>query len=74
MSADLHDSDTDGVTPAEKIEEFAWDNLEIRYHDEMKRLNDVEEDIMAEFNNLCRYFSIWAYAGTTKEVGRSYKR
>lgn len=40
--------------PQDKIEDLDWTDLEQRYHDKMRQLNETEQSIMSEFHGLCQ--------------------
>ena len=40
--------------PQDMIEDFDWRDLEERYHDNVNKLNQNEQKILAEFSSLCK--------------------
>lgn len=48
------DPDTQLDDPQDRIADFDWIDLQHRYHDRMKELNQEEEDAMDEFRRLCQ--------------------
>ncbi|KAK5687970.1 hypothetical protein LTR17_026603 [Elasticomyces elasticus] len=73
---DVSSEEDDPMTeePDVKIVDFNWTDLEERYHKRMGELGATEEQIYAEFNDLCNFFGVWASTSHTHEVSRSYKR
>jgi hypothetical protein len=45
-------SEYEETDPAEKIVDFDWEDLEVRYHDAMKTCHAEEEQLMEEWANL----------------------
>ncbi|KAL9093950.1 MAG: hypothetical protein Q9165_003873 [Trypethelium subeluteriae] len=76
--------------PDEPIDSFNWSDLEMRYHDMIKERNQVEHQLLQEFDHLSqvncpmlvvvlslrgvKFFCQWAAAGALRETDRSYKR
>ena len=53
---DEEDDELDAPTssePEHAIDDFDWSDLQERYHDRMKQLDDQESTIINEFNSLC---------------------
>ncbi|KAK5721062.1 hypothetical protein LTR15_007026 [Elasticomyces elasticus] len=73
---DVSSEEDDPMTeePDVKIVDFNWTDLEERYHKRMGELGATEQQIYAEFNDLCNFFGVWASTSHTHEVSRSYKR
>ncbi|KAK5677921.1 hypothetical protein LTS10_009804 [Elasticomyces elasticus] len=73
---DVSSEEDDPMTeePDVKIVDFNWTDLEERYHKRMGELSATEDEIYAEFNDLCNFFGVWASTSQTHEVSRSYKR
>jgi len=86
---DLADSTT-VEEPHERVEDFDWDDLHIRYHRTLQAFREREQAILGEFNSLCevglcstsylqdltwrQYFGVWANAIDKHEADRSFKR
>jgi hypothetical protein len=49
-----HEVNTAVVDPKVKIDDFAWDDLEQRYHDMVRERGKVEESLLAEFESLIK--------------------
>jgi len=76
--------------PQDRIEDFDWDELHQRYHDQMLAFQADDQAILVEFGSLCQvsltvsirelrltltqFFSIWASTTSSHEVDRSFKR
>ncbi|KAF2230742.1 hypothetical protein EV356DRAFT_323936 [Viridothelium virens] len=60
--------------PDEPMQYFNWSGLEMRYHDMIKERNQVEHQLLQDFDHLSQFFCQWATAGALRETDRSYKR
>jgi len=88
------DSDSDATVtesnPAESMNAFDWEDLQRRYHEQMKAFSEKEVRIWDEFDDLSnvgssfdslviaanqpQFFGIWAQTSQTHETDRSFKR
>ncbi|CAI6332168.1 unnamed protein product [Periconia digitata] len=60
--------------PAEKIDDLDWNELLHNYHQAMNQANDMESEIFREWNELMKFFQVWAEAGLNHETDRSFSR
>ncbi|KAF2201755.1 hypothetical protein GQ43DRAFT_440280 [Delitschia confertaspora ATCC 74209] len=60
--------------PDEGLEEFDWEDLELRYHQAMKECEHQQEEHVQEWESLMNFFRVWADAGHVQETDRSFKR
>ncbi|ROW07797.1 hypothetical protein VMCG_03585 [Cytospora schulzeri] len=56
------------------IPSFDWDDLEGRFEKALADVNGHEEDLMAEFEALVKYFNVWASAASAHDNERAAKR
>ncbi|KAF1836658.1 hypothetical protein BDW02DRAFT_566750 [Decorospora gaudefroyi] len=67
-------SEEENTDPAERIEDFDWDDLHHRYHEAIKKCHGDEAELMQEWESLMAYFRVWANSGHEHETDRTYSR
>ena len=53
QAADDQDASDEDAEPADQIATFDWMELESRYHDQMNRYSNQEQELYHSFNELC---------------------
>lgn len=61
-------------TPGGSLSPFDWDDLEVRFAQALADANKHEEELMAEFGALVKYFNIWASTASARDNERAAKR
>ncbi|KAA6415890.1 MAG: hypothetical protein FRX48_00609 [Lasallia pustulata] len=69
-----HDLPVEPIDLKDRIDDFDWDELEMRFQGKMAECKHVEEEIYKEFNNLLEVFNAWASAVSIHENDRASKR
>ncbi|KZF26114.1 hypothetical protein L228DRAFT_242522 [Xylona heveae TC161] len=60
--------------PSDPIGSHDWEELEKRYHEEIKKWEGKEHEIHIQFNQLMTVFAEWAQTVSVHDNDRSYKR
>lgn len=60
-------------TPS-SLPDFDWDDLERRFEKALSQANQNEEELMAEFEALIKYFNVWASTASAHDNDRAIKR
>lgn len=53
---------------------FDWDDFEARFEEALAKANDDEQELLDEFENLIKYFNVWASAASVHDTERGVKR
>lgn len=53
---------------------FDWDEFEARFEEALKKAEEDEKDLIKEFEDLIRYFNVWAAAASAHDTERGVKR
>ncbi|KAL2021445.1 hypothetical protein VTK56DRAFT_7198 [Thermocarpiscus australiensis] len=53
---------------------FDWDEFEARYEAALAEANLHEQELLKEFENLVRFFNVWASAASVHDTERGVKR
>jgi len=53
---------------------FDWDEFEARFEEALAKANDDEQELLDEFENLIKYFNVWASAASVHDTERGVKR
>ncbi|KAI2622566.1 hypothetical protein GGR54DRAFT_69687 [Hypoxylon sp. NC1633] len=53
---------------------FNWEDFEARYDKALQEADEQEKQLLAEFDNLVKYFNIWASASSAHDNERAIKR
>jgi hypothetical protein len=53
---------------------FDWDEFEARFEEALTKANGDEQDLLKEFENLVKYFNVWASAASVHDAERGVKR
>ncbi|KAH3905740.1 hypothetical protein HBI56_211440 [Parastagonospora nodorum] len=70
---EMEEDDVDS-NPAQKIEDFDWNELHGRYHEAMNKCRTQEGELAEEWESLMNYFRIWAESGHEHETDRTFQR
>ncbi|EDU50548.1 hypothetical protein PtrSN002B_008676 [Pyrenophora tritici-repentis] len=68
------DSEEEESDPADRIADFDWEDLHVRYHEAMKGCHEEEAALMHEWEALMNYFRVWAQSGHEHETERTFSR
>ncbi|OLN81699.1 hypothetical protein CCHL11_06957 [Colletotrichum chlorophyti] len=60
---------TPGVFPP-----FNWDEFEARYEKALAEADEKERELLLEFDNLVKYFNVWASTSSAHDNERAVKR
>ncbi|EEY17694.1 conserved hypothetical protein [Verticillium alfalfae VaMs.102] len=53
---------------------FDWEDFEARYHKALTDADGQEQELMNEFNELVKFFNIWAASSSAHDTQRAVKR
>ena len=53
---------------------FDWDEFEARYEEALANANGQEQKLLEEFEELIKYFNVWAAAASVHDTERGIKR
>ncbi|KAI0882101.1 uncharacterized protein GGS22DRAFT_47783 [Annulohypoxylon maeteangense] len=53
---------------------FDWEDFEDRYEKALQEADEQEKQLLEEFDNLVKYFNVWASASSTHDNERAVKR
>jgi hypothetical protein len=53
---------------------FDWDEFEARYEEALTKANGDEQKLLDEFEELIKYFNVWAAAASVHDTERGIKR
>ncbi|KAK4454764.1 hypothetical protein QBC34DRAFT_140539 [Podospora aff. communis PSN243] len=53
---------------------FDWDEFETRFDEALTKANGDEQELLKEFENLVKYFNVWASAASVHDAERGVKR
>ncbi|KAK7984986.1 hypothetical protein PG988_002608 [Apiospora saccharicola] len=53
---------------------FDWDDFEVRYQKALSEADEKEKAILEEFDQLVKYFNVWASASSSHDNERAVKR
>ncbi|CAJ2500270.1 Uu.00g031230.m01.CDS01 [Anthostomella pinea] len=56
------------------LDPFSWDDFETRYEEALRQADTEEEKILEEFDQLVKYFNVWASASSSHDNERAIKR
>ncbi|KAK8072429.1 hypothetical protein PG996_005777 [Apiospora saccharicola] len=57
-----------------RIAPFDWDDFEVRYQKALSEADEKEKAILEEFDQLVKYFNVWASASSSHDNERAVKR
>ncbi|KAK0729309.1 hypothetical protein B0T21DRAFT_292440 [Apiosordaria backusii] len=53
---------------------FDWEDFEARYQEALANANAEEQELLAEFENLIKFFNVWASSASVHDTERGVKR
>ncbi|KAK4181694.1 hypothetical protein QBC36DRAFT_39840 [Triangularia setosa] len=53
---------------------FDWEEFEARYQEALANANAEEQELLAEFENLIKFFNVWASSASVHDTERGVKR
>ncbi|KAK0665669.1 hypothetical protein QBC41DRAFT_11390 [Cercophora samala] len=53
---------------------FDWEEFETRYQEALAKANGEEQELLAEFENLIKFFNVWASSASVHDTERGIKR
>lgn len=53
---------------------FDWDEFEARFEEALQKANQDEQELSKEFEELIKYFNVWASAASAHDTERGIKR
>jgi hypothetical protein len=53
---------------------FDWDEFEARFEEALAKADNDEQELLKEFENLVKYFNVWASAASVHDTERGVKR
>ncbi|KAL7620297.1 hypothetical protein AAE478_009290 [Parahypoxylon ruwenzoriense] len=67
-------SDRSEVQSPGHLAAFDWEDFEYRYEKALEEADEVEKQLLEEFDQLVKYFNIWASASSAHDNERAIKR
>ncbi|KAI1431377.1 hypothetical protein GGR50DRAFT_679902 [Xylaria sp. CBS 124048] len=67
-------SDRSEIVSPDHLAPFDWEDFEDRYEKALQEADDRERQMLEEFEQLIKYFNVWASASSTHDNERAVKR